>query len=569
VRALTGQKRIKVFDNGTSTATLISGEAPSGTLMVTFDPHGYLDPDKPGFGEIVLSSHGYDVLAFQKRKENYYQDLSREDVNRVLAQFWPRYGRLAFYGCSVGAYAALYFGAPHPVDILCISPRVSTHPVYCQHLRLSQAHARRHQHGEIADGTPVLARNVALIYDPVLELRAPAVADITYMNEHILPAFPRIRLEALRHTGHPSTTPLAETHQLRPLLFQFLETGTIDTSEYRRLRATSATYLLHFSAWLQTKNRLRWAASLSERALALAPRYTEALFQHAHVLIAQGDTASARPLALLGLEINPQHHLRRARLITAFRQAGDAESAAEIIKAALALPPEALPLSVRCGLTVQMAQILEGQGRLREALHWADEASRMNESDRRLFQHVAELAFRVNLEERSVTTLDRPVVLRNDQGQDCWLRGCTFLALGRTAEAQAALEEAVALNPAELGWKLQLAEVYAENYESGKARWMLKEMPATAELSADLLMGKARVLLKLAEDRAAIEALQQALRLAPNDTAVQELLARSYRGLGQTATALKQVEQALLHAPEQPALRSLREELLQEIEASG
>jgi tetratricopeptide (TPR) repeat protein len=528
------KRRARIFDNGITTATFISGDAGDGTLVVTFDPYNHVDPDAPGFGEMVLTAEGFDVVAFQKRQENYYQDLSRDDVREVLAPLVPRYQRLAFYGCSVGGYAALYFGSPFVADILAISPRVSTHATYCDYLKSNEEHRLRHRHGPILDGTPLLAQNVVLIYDPVLVLEPAAVPDIVYMNEHILPAFPSIDVRPLRHTGHPSTSPLAETHQLRPVLLRFLASGTVDLSEYRRRRSASPTYLLLLSMWLLSRKRLKWAVSLGEKALCLSPTWYLALYHRARLFLAEGNCAAARKAAQGCLEVMPRAQSRHyhLRLIAAFEEASDDEGALQVIRHAAGLAPEVLPEDARSTLVAKASRLVEKSGDLQEALRWGLEASRLGTPNVHRLHHAAHLAFRLSRWEQCLELLDRAIEVQGDIGQLHWLRGLALRNVGRTIEAQGALARALELKK-EPYWMLQLADLHEASGEPLVARQMIQEVSATGPLSVSLLIHQAKLLLRLGERETASEALQEAAAIDPSNGTVQKLLASARQAMAE------------------------------------
>ncbi|MFC3125603.1 tetratricopeptide repeat protein [Pseudoroseomonas globiformis] len=558
--------RVRVFDNGVTTATFIDAAALHGTLVVTFDPFTYLNPDGPGFGEAVLVASGYDVLAFQKRQENFYQELTREDVAAVLKPYQHRYRRLVFYGCSVGAYAVLYFGTDFEADILSISPRVSTHPIYVRELRLSARWAELHKHGSMAD-RPSRARQVALIYDPVLVNQPAAKADILFMEQEILPGFPGITIHALRHTGHPSASSLAETHQLRPLLSQFLEQGRMDFAPYQALRASSPTYMMNFSAWLLERGKARWAASLAQRAVDLAPQLANVHFQRSHTHLAFGEFDEARQAARLALNIEPHRHHERLRLLNAFEAAGDLDGMTGLISDALELPEAALVSTARCALAGRAAQMLDTAGRTEEALAFALRAVTLGGRPNHLLQQAAQLQLKLGYWEEALGVLDEAAGLRADAALTHRLRAKALVELSRTGDAQAALRRAATLDSGDWTLHLQMAELHAMNYEAQQARQILQNIVHDAPPSAALLLGVARVHLKLAEDRTALETLQQALRLAPEDMEVRLLLAVTQRGLGQTAAALKLVEQALALRPDHVSLRRLHHELREEAAA--
>jgi tetratricopeptide (TPR) repeat protein len=216
-------------------------------------------------------------------------------------------------------------------------------------------------------------------------------------------------------------------------------------------------------------------------------------------------------------------------------------------------------------LSAKASTLLEKAERLEEALSWALEADDLGEPDVHLLQRVGHLAYRLSQWQQSLDYLDKAIGLQNDSGYSHWLRGLALGKLDRIAEAQASLERALALQPGENYWKLQLAELYLINWKQSEARQLIEDVAASGPLSLGLLTFKAKLLVKLADDRAAVETLQEAARIAPSDINIQKRLVSAYRSVGQIAEALKQADYALACNPNHLDLRRIRNEVLQEL----
>jgi tetratricopeptide (TPR) repeat protein len=560
--------RHRLFDNGHNTITLAAGRSPaSDTLVVTFDPFGALNPDSPGFGEALLTRQGFDVLSVQKRQEDYYQHLSREAFATATREVFARYRKLVFYGSSVGAYAALYFGAEYAADILALSPRVSSHPIYQQADPASVARPGRHRHGPISV-RPVRAGRVVLVYDPVLARASAGPSDIAYMHAEILPAFPGIQLLALRHTGHPSATALAETHALKPMLLDFIRSGSCSPAQYRRGKRSAPSYLLNLSFWLAQRGRPRWARAICDKALRLAPQRPVLLFHKSDLLKEAGDPQGAIRMAERALQLAPAEHPRRSALIAALREAGDAAGALRVIEAGLDLPEELLSTRQRVTLLHRRARVLEGMGRIEEAHDVATQAATLGAPDAPLLFYVAQLEKRLSRGAAALAKVEEAIALQPDAGAFHRLRSEVLSGLGRQGEARQAQERAVDLQPDEPHWRMRLAQLTAEAGDTRRAVALLAEVTATAPLPTGLALQAAKLLHRLDEVETAIAVLREVVRRAPSEVQPRILLARLLFGAGQADLALQQVTQGLSREPEHADLNRLREEILRVTVAS-
>jgi Flp pilus assembly protein TadD len=104
-----------------------------------------------------------------------------------------------------------------------------------------------------------------------------------------------------------------------------------------------------------------------------------------------------------------------------------------------------------------------------------------------------------------------------------------------TERAVQALEKATSLNPSNLQHKINLALVYAENPPPNnpmKGVLMLVDLNKTNPKNASVLTQLGRLAIKTSQYDKAVERLQGALAVEPENTLANCLLVKAYRGLG-------------------------------------
>ena len=92
-------------------------------MIVTFAEMGPVDVERPGFGELFLNKRGYDVISVQKRKENWYQDLSIDDLKQAVSERSSVATRPSSPMDRAWADIALYFASAVGGRALSFSPR--------------------------------------------------------------------------------------------------------------------------------------------------------------------------------------------------------------------------------------------------------------------------------------------------------------------------------------------------------------------------------------------------------------------------------------------------------------
>lgn len=336
-------ERTRIFDNGANTVTFAPAAAPAPegwgrTLAVTFDPLTSLDVSRPGFGELMLTQGGADVLAVQKRRENWYQDLSRETFMAEFGERLAAYDRLLFYGFSVGGYAALYFARPFAAQVLALSPRISIHPAYAAHAQVQARWGVPFRHAPLADGED-RTRGVALLHDPRLAADQLIRDDLRHQRQEILPAYAATETLAIPYCGHYVVEMLKEMRLLQPLVFGYLAGGRLPALPWRARRRDSWSRQMLLGLALLRHRRPALAARCSERAMALQPRRSETYHLAAQVRRAQGDTAGALEILRQAVAMQPRSVPARLRLAQALWQEKAAAEAVALLREGLELLP--------------------------------------------------------------------------------------------------------------------------------------------------------------------------------------------------------------------------------------
>ena len=249
--------RDEIFDNGQTVIRAIRGGTTARrSVVVTFAEMHANDVQKDGFAQNLLLRNGHDVVTVQKRGENWYQDLSLEAFREVVQPVTGAYERVACYGASMGAYAAIYFGGAIGAAILALSPLNSIDPRYPQMqntpLRRSVGFAHR-RIGEVPrSDAPCL-----IAYDPL------DAWDRLYVEGEILPHFPAASILQTPFLGHPCTHALQQMGLLKGLVLEFLDSGRFSppriAADIRRNRKNSPAYINNLANFLQRRSRRRLA----------------------------------------------------------------------------------------------------------------------------------------------------------------------------------------------------------------------------------------------------------------------------------------------------------------------
>ncbi len=234
--------------------------------IVTFD--SYTDRrtlERPGFGQHFFQTRGIDAIHVISRDNDWYQHPELREALDAVRAVARGYRRVVAYGSSMGAYAALRFGAWAGADCaVALSPQYSIDPKVVRFERRWAADSVRFRavwEGMAGFATPGEAY---VLYDPTDHDRK----HIALLERES--RFIKVRLPG---AGHPVTGFLMELGLLPRLVMAACD-GTVDTAalvaEARDRRAESPQYLMVQASrtWLVSRR-----VGLLEAAVRVAPHH--------------------------------------------------------------------------------------------------------------------------------------------------------------------------------------------------------------------------------------------------------------------------------------------------------
>ena len=242
---------VTLLDNGESRIVLRARQPRAAALVVTFNCSHSNDVEQPGWGEDFLWEEGFDVLSVKARSNSWYQDLSLEDVRRLMKGL--PYAETFTYGTSMGAYAAAYFASViKPRRALLWSPQYSIDPtVSAWDERWKDYWSIPFRHGRM-EGPDRPGTEYVIFYDPwTLDGRhAEAIADAVGQDN--------VRRVRIPLSGHEAITAIYDAGVLSSLVLALLRDspdlpGLISALARRRKQTWTYAYHLFFRALGQSR----------------------------------------------------------------------------------------------------------------------------------------------------------------------------------------------------------------------------------------------------------------------------------------------------------------------------
>ena len=223
------------------------------SLVVTFDNLAATreTEDRTAWGQKFLLDSGHDVLGVQIKRRDWYRDA---DLIRALVAlrddgFFRRFPRVATFGASMGAFAALTFAALAPgCTAVAFAPQRSLSLHLCPwEKRYRYARTTYWDDalafGDAAEGLRAAAR-AYIAFDPRLAEDRKHAAALDGPQVTFLP---------MPHLGHKLPPALLKMGLLKPLALQALD-GRLDPTGFARLMRARRT-------------STPWTADLLQRAL--------------------------------------------------------------------------------------------------------------------------------------------------------------------------------------------------------------------------------------------------------------------------------------------------------------
>jgi tetratricopeptide (TPR) repeat protein len=282
-------QRRRVLETGLTVVDHVTGAELASHLIVSFAHHGLQQVDGPGYAEDALRAMGFDVLAVSCRRNNWYQDLSAEAMQDVMAQL-PAYRSVACYGSDMGAYAAVYFGqAVGAKRVIALSPQFSVNPDI---VRFDPRWAREaadisFTHEPLSQQMIRAGTRYWLIYDPLtLDGRHAELIKATGAKVTDCP---------LPYCGHPARFMLEETGELNRLVQKLALGRPWDVkARVRKHRRKSPAYYFEL-AQAASKRHPETASALFSQMARLGDR-SDMLLAYSRFMLARRQPETALQL---------------------------------------------------------------------------------------------------------------------------------------------------------------------------------------------------------------------------------------------------------------------------------
>lgn len=328
--------RYGLFGNGNTGVEYVRAKAPRSKLAVTFSHVGSLDIRKPGYAENFLLERGFDVLTLKCNVNNWFQDISREQLRDAIAGRLPDYDFVVCYGSSMGGYAAIYFAEIVKANVvIALSPQYSIDPKIVDFDQRWAGSAAKitFKHQPLDAILAHTGAAIYVVYDPHND-DAKHAAAMQAASNRIIPV-------EIPYSGHPSGVALQQVGLLAGL-FDSLVEGRIPPlrRDMRAQRTQSAQYLFGLAQSCVRHGHKAAALSLLERAVATDGAHVEIRMAYCHQLHAQGRVHEALAVLREYWPILPQNvHMisYRAHLE---QVAGDPKEARRLFDLAIRQQPD-------------------------------------------------------------------------------------------------------------------------------------------------------------------------------------------------------------------------------------
>ncbi|WP_275787307.1 tetratricopeptide repeat protein [Pararhizobium gei] len=425
-------------------------------LVIAFSSFGDNDPSSAGFGQAFLEKNGCSVIAVKKRADNWYRDLSPEQLAEIVMPLRSEFNACFTYGASMGGYAALYFASAIGAQPIAISPRNSVDPRFMlpEFARFVSMSQQQHQ---ILSSVADPAVRPRVVFDPNVK------SDLAYIDMEVRPAFPEGFYTAFPFSGHPSAEAMSDTGQLKSYVLAALEGQPAPPRLWSRASKRHSVVILNeMSKWNLARQRIERAMRLSELALTVGGDRTDLLYHQGSVLIAAGKLEEALELTRKTIDGRGGSASLFHRIASLSVRLDRLESAVDAADAGLQISPGSI------GLLRTRRNALEKIRRFDDALRDGlalVETQAANMSDR---LHLASILMAKQAYADALLHLD--IVLEQDRNLLAMRRRRDCLeALRRLSEARVAAAEVVDNPQAGTSDILQLAHLHATGGDLPKA----------------------------------------------------------------------------------------------------
>ena len=238
----------RLYEDERYRLTLFRGRGDGRRLAVGFE-HGRKDADEfmPASFPRYAQRLGIDALIVQTARRDWYISDRSQALSEALRHHTRAWPEVVATGFSMGGYAALlYSAACHAKRVMVVSPQYSIDPAIAP---FDTARHEKFARIGMAMPLPEAQGNTGvggvLLYDPVI------AADRAHMRL-IARAFPRLRIIALPHGGHPATSaitgPGASVGRIAAMVVGNRINATAIRQMHRKNRRASENYWLSLAS---------------------------------------------------------------------------------------------------------------------------------------------------------------------------------------------------------------------------------------------------------------------------------------------------------------------------------
>jgi tetratricopeptide (TPR) repeat protein len=308
---------------------------------------------------------------------------------------------------------------------------------------------------------------------------------------------------------------------------------------------------------LQT-NRLPMALDLLQRAVVRSPRAYPAHSNLAHAQRLAGRPSDALASIEKVVRLKPdfaEAHLNRGNLL---RELGRAKDALAAYGKAIALNPGYAEAHANRGL------LLAELGRLPEALSSLDRATELRPADAQA-QYARGIVLKdLHRPQDALAALDAAIAITPDIAPFHTERGIVLAQLGRLEDAIASQDRALALEPGSVSARYNRTTA---RRDLGQLDAALADTDQALAASSDPMLHNLRsdILLRLARPAEAVEALDAAIALAPDNAELWSNRATSREALVRFDDALSDCDHALALNPRLAAAHACRANVLRRL----
>jgi tetratricopeptide (TPR) repeat protein len=372
-------------------------------IAITFSPSGNRTLTGEGFGGKFLLNNKIDIIAFKCDNDDWFQSVTIEHleaINRIISL--KGYRSVVAYGSSMGGYAAIQFSKHIGCNaVLALSPQYSIADKFdCRWEKISNKILWNHK---ISPDSISKECKYVIAYDPHDLDHAHA-----QLFKKLIPEKNYIYLE-LPFAGHPVSTFLLESNQLKELaLTVFLGSELINT-DFLIHRKTSKSYLRNLSIHLYKSKKFKRALFVINKAIEM-DRCTPSLFIHKGTILEAMDKLPESVESLIEsihLDANPLIILRASKLLT---KQGKYQKALQLIDKGLSL------YSDMAVLHRQKSEILLGLSKLELALYSAKLACFLDNKNPFYRVHISHLYIKLERYDEALIEINEGITVSPNIG---------------------------------------------------------------------------------------------------------------------------------------------------------